>query len=199
VKKFLIFLYLLPISLFAQHAADKYLDITYEGYVNGQYVFKLVSLQDCKQKNPNFNFSIVYQNVTITSVSPANNGNTTYYNTIEGQEQVFYFTGAFSPTAKFVFQALTQCDWKGESPQAITINTTTTGSLPVKFVNAPKVTHVYEDYVTVEFQVAEESQIKFYNVEFSRDNGKTWEIVAVQMPNNLQSNKTYSLTVKLNK
>jgi len=70
---------------------------------------------------------------------------------------------------------------------------------PVVFSASPKVTAIYENYVTVEFKVANEDQIARYNVQFSRDGGKTWETVAVVIPNNTTLNKTYSINVNLYK
>lgn len=72
-------------------------------------------------------------------------------------------------------------------------------SLPVTFVGFPAVQRVDDQYVKVIFSVADQSNISVYNVQFSEDLGKTWKTVALVMPDNAVSGKTYTVNVKFPK
>lgn len=69
-------------------------------------------------------------------------------------------------------------------------------SLPVTFVGQPIVQRVDDTYVKVTFRVEDQSSLKQYNVQFSEDNGKNWNTVAIVYPDNAVTGKTYSVQIK---
>ncbi len=181
-------LLVITMSAFSQ-AANDYISVSYQGYINGQYVF---AIKDIESHSPSYmNYEFNYKNATITATSTGWNGGG-----IQGTTTL-YLTGAFSQNATFAFWPTTNY---GGNPNVnpVTVNMSSISNLPVKFTGAPKVIAVYEDYVTVQFTVADQSQMKQYNVQFSKDQGKTWQTVSVVIPNNAETGYTYSVNVKLN-
>lgn len=188
-KIFVLFVLLvITMSTFSQVSND-YISVSYQGYVGGKYIFAIKDLTSHSPSYMNYEFS--YQGVNITSTSTGWNGGG-----IQGTTTLS-LTGSFSGTGVFTFWPTTNY---GGNPnvQPISINLATINNLPVKFTGAPKVIAVYEDYVTVQFTVADQSQMKQYNVQFSKDQGKTWQTVTVVIPNDAETGYTYSVNVKLN-
>ena len=74
-----------------------------------------------------------------------------------------------------------------------------TSSLPVTFVGMPSIQRIDDIYIKVSFSVADQSSISVYNIQFSEDEGKTWENVAIVIPDNAVLGKTYTVNIKLPK
>ncbi len=72
-------------------------------------------------------------------------------------------------------------------------------STPVTFVDAPHVIAVYPNYVTVQFAVANQSEMKQYNIQLSNDQGKTWYTAEIVIPDNTVVGATYTVNVNLKK
>lgn len=172
---------MMVISVNAQ--SNSYFSVTYTGYANGKYAFKLVNYQSY-----DVSYSVSYQNVNVASTSTGWNGGD-----VNGTP-TFYVTAPFNANAVFTFISLTNAGLQNNNPVVVNIAT----DLPVTFTGPPVITAVTNNYVTIQFTVANQSQMKQYIVRFSRDGGNTWQNVAFVVPDNTQTGKTYSVNVNLN-
>lgn len=192
LKKIILYTLITLTSFACFSQSDAYITVTYKGYVNGQYVLKVDSKQ-LASCNPDI--QIEYIGITPTAISP-NPKNSLGSNQIVGSSTTFYVTAPLSSHAGFNIKALSVCQWQGENPK--TVHVDMTALLPLIFQAPPSITHIYEDYFTVEFSVGTQSSIKVYNVQVSRNNGLTWETYAVVAPDNSVLSKTYLVNVKFN-
>lgn len=78
------------------------------------------------------------------------------------------------------------------------VNFETISALPVMFTSAPKITPFMDGMVTIQWGVAQESDIKRYNIEVSKDGGKTWTIIAQTIPSSSSMGSCYSVNAKIN-
>jgi hypothetical protein len=162
---------------------DGYISVTYTGYKSGSYTFMIINL--VPRFDPTVTYAFTVQDAHVTATSTGWNGgeapkkDTTYLT----------ITAAFNELATFTFWPLTN-DSRVPNNAAFTIDPPV--DLPVTFTSAP----VFKGN-TVSFNVANQNGIARYNVQVSRDGGKTWQTVTVVAANNTFTSGTYSAQIPL--